>query len=377
MKKLIFKLIGLGYSFFCSIIPVNNKRIVIECDYGKGLYGNLFYIYQEIISEKNDCELIIPINKNVHIDIDDNPNVKIVTTRGIIHFYYLLTAKYWITNNHYYYFLKKRKETVLINTWHALGAFKKFALDCNDGKKDEHIKDGNNINYLLVSSMSVAEIYSQALNVPMDNIISIGIPRTDVLFDEEKKKKIKETIDLRINKFNKKVILYAPTFRDEEKEKFNIKLDLKLMKENLDDNFILLVKLHPIIRNAIEIEEDLEDFVFDVSKYDMNELLVYSDILITDYSSVVFEFALLERPIIFFAYDLDEFKNKSREFYFGYEEFIPDNPVTDTNGVINKIVNFENKKDSDKLEKIKSFGEKYCDYKDGKSSKRFVEKFIK
>ena len=108
----------------------------------------------------------------------------------------------------------------------------------------------------------------------------------------------------------------------------------------------------------------------------MNELLIYSDILITDYSSVVFEFALLEKPIIFFAYDLEEFKENSRQFYFGYEEFIPDSPVRDTNEIINKIKKYDNDENEITLTKIKEFGEKYCEFKDGKSTQRFIRKFL-
>lgn len=371
--SIVFKIANIIYKILSSIIPVNNRRIIIECDYGKGLYGNMKYIYSEIVKEKLNYQIIIPVNKGVKININDD-NTKIVRTRGIKHFYYLITARFWITNNHYYYFLEKRKETKYINTWHALGAFKKFGMDCNCDDKEMYIRDGKNIDSLLVSSKQVASIYSKALNVDIDKIISIGIPRTDILFDDIVKEGIRKKFCKEFG--DKKVILYAPTFRDREKEKFELKLDIEKLINNVGEKYILFIKLHPIIRAKVDIPQEFKKSIFDVSEYDMNELLIYSDILITDYSSVVFEFALLEKPIIFFAYDLEEFKENSRQFYFGYEEFIPDSPVRDTNEIINKIKKYDNDENEITLTKIKEFGEKYCEFKDGKSTQRFIRKFL-
>ena len=112
-----------------------------------------------------------------------------------------------------------------------------------------------------------------------------------------------------------------------------------------------------------------------------SEMTVYSllraaDALITDYSSVVFDYALLEKPMIFFAYDLDEFKQKSREFYYGYEEFIPDKCVQKTEEVVEKIKSFETNLDNETLERIKIFSKEFCEFRDGKSSERFVKRFL-
>lgn len=376
MKKIIFKIANLVYMMLSAILKVNDKRIVMECDYGKGFYGNLLCIYREIQKQNLDYEIIIPVNKNVKLLEKLSTNTKIVRTRGIKHFYYLVTSKFWIINNHYYFFLKKRKETICINTWHALGAFKKFALDSNDGMSEEHMLDGNNIDHLLVSSMKVAKIYSNALNVNMNKIVCLGIPRTDVFFDDELMKKIRSEIKEKLKYRNKKVILYAPTFRDGEKYNADVKLDLQYMNEILKEDYILLIKLHPIIRKKIQIPRGCEEFVIDVSGYNMNDLLVVTDVLITDYSSVVFDYSLLEKPIIFFAYDLDEFKKKSREFYFGYEDFIPDKCVKTTKEVVNKIKSFETDLDTEVIQKIKVFSKEYCEFRDGKSSERFVKKFL-
>lgn len=376
MKRAIFKIIDIIYKTLSKVLKVNDRRIIMECDYGKGFYGNLLCIYREIEKQNLDYEIIIPVNKNVKLFEEFSDNTKVIRTRGLKHFYYLITSKFWITNNHYYFFLTKRKETTCINTWHALGAFKKFALDCDDGQREEHIADGNNTDYLLVSSEKVSEIYSKALNVPMNKIVSLGIPRTDLFFKEDLMNKIQGELREKLNCKDKKVILYAPTFRDGEKYNADVKLDIPYMNESLKDDYVLLIKLHPIIRNKIEIPKGCEDFVRDASSFNMNDLLVMTDVLITDYSSVVFDYALLERPMIFFAYDLDEFKQKSREFYYGYEEFIPDKCVQKTEEVVEKIKSFETNLDNETLERIKVFSKEFCEFRDGKSSERFVKRFL-
>lgn len=377
MRKIIFFVASLVFECL-KVIPINKNRVILECDYGKGFYGNMLYIYREIKKQGLDLEVIIPLNNGVNIEIKESVDTKIVRTKGPKHLFYLATARYWITNNHYYHFLRKRKGTIMIDTWHALGAFKKFGID--SAKTDEEINrfrmDSKNIDYLLVSSQEVKTIYSKALNVPEEKIMSIGIPRTDPLFDgeyihREKKKFIKE------NRFldKKKIILYTPTFRDDEKEYFNMQLNLHMLRECFKDEYVILLKLHPIIRHPYKIEDDLKDFVYDFSKENINNLLMVADILITDYSSVVFEYSLLKKPIIFYAYDYDKYKNELRNFYFEYESFIPAKMSMTTEEVVDDIKNIEKGKYD--IEVIESFSKKFCEYTDGKSSKRFVDKFLK
>jgi CDP-glycerol glycerophosphotransferase (TagB/SpsB family) len=373
MRNLIFHISSLIYKVLC-LIPVKENRVVLECDYGKGFYDNLLSIYKEIKKQNLNLHIIIPLNKGVTINLEECEMVTIVRTRSLKQLYYLATSKYWITNNHYYHFLTKRSETIMINTWHALGAFKKFAL--HSAKTDEDVKrfkkDGENIDYLLVSSKELKDIYSEALNVPKDKILSMGIPRTDELFNESLKEELKKSF---LEKYpfvkDKKLILYAPTFRDHEKIKFNMKLDLELLKRTFGEEYKILLKLHPIIRNKYVVPENLKDFVIDVRDENINTLMISSDILITDYSSVVFEYTLLEKPSIFFAYDFHKYNEELRGFYFPYEEFIPGPMVKTTEEIVEVIKN-----NSFDMDKIEEFSKKFCEFTDGKASERFVKKFL-
>lgn len=373
MRNLIFHISSFIYKVLC-LIPVKENRIVLECDYGKGFYDNILSIYKEIKKQNLNLHIIIPLNKGVTINLEKSEMVTIVRTRSLRQLYYLATSKYWITNNHYYHFLVKRSETTMINTWHALGAFKKFAL--HSAKTDEDVKrfnaDGKNIDYLLVSSKELKDIYSEALNVPKDKILSMGIPRTDELFNESLKEDLKKSF---LKKYpfvkGKKLILYAPTFRDHEKIQFNMKLDLELLKNTFGEEYKILLKLHPIIRNKYVVPEKLKDFVIDVRDENINTLMISSDMLITDYSSVVFEYSLLKKPIIFFAYDFHKYNEELRGFYFPYEEFIPGPMVKTTEEIVAVI-----KDHSFDMNKIEEFSKKFCEFTDGKASERFVNKFL-
>ncbi|OUM90035.1 CDP-glycerol glycerophosphotransferase family protein [Parageobacillus thermoglucosidasius] len=373
MRQLIFLFANLIYKIM-HIFPVNRNRVILECDYGKGFYCNLLYIYKEILNQKLPLEIIIPLNKGIQFEESVSKNTKIVRTRSISHLYYLATSKYWITNNHYYYFLKPRKETIFINTWHALGAFKKFGLDSAKTKEEinRFKKEGENISYLLVSSSKLKDIYSKALNVPKERIVSIGIPRTDPLFSDDYQGTIKEQF---IKKYpilkGKKIILYAPTFRDHEKENFNLKLNLREMKAALGDNYILLMKLHPIIRNNYKLSAEISNFVIDAGRENINDLMIISDVLITDYSSLIFEYSLLKKPIIFYAYDYEEYVSK-RGFYFEFKDFVPGPIAKTTNEIINLL-----KEDNFDIEKVIKFSKEFCEYQDGKSTQRFINRFLK
>lgn len=377
MRKIIFAIASFVFKIL-SIFPTKQNRIILECDYGKGFFGNLLYIYKQIKEEKMPLEIIIPINSGVRIDIQEDNNTKIVKTKTLKHLYYLATSKYWITNNHYYHFLPKPKGTIMINTWHALGAFKKFGIDSakTEKERERFIKDSKNIDYLLVSSKELKGIYSKALNVEETKILSLGIPRTDILFDSNHMEAVKEEFfNVHTQLKKKNIILYAPTFRDDEKEYFNMQLDLKLLKENLGNGSVILLKLHPIIRHKFEIPKGLEDFIIDVSKVNINKLMIISDILITDYSSIIFEYSLLDKPIIFFAYDYEKYKNNLRNFYFGYEEFIPGKMLRTSEEVLNEIQ--ESMEGSYNKELIREFSKRFCEYTDGKSTKRFINHFFK
>src|SRR5699024_5114208 len=139
--------------------------------------------------------------------------------------------------------------------------------------------------------------------------------------DSYEKKRVKSVCGI---PNNKKVILYAPTWRDNQfykigHYKFNLQLDLERLKESFKDEYVIILRLHYLVEENLNLS-GLENFVYDFSHHsDISELYLISDLLITDYSSVFFDYANLNRPILFYVYDIEEYRDQLRGFYIDFE----------------------------------------------------------
>jgi CDP-glycerol glycerophosphotransferase (TagB/SpsB family) len=216
----------------------------------------------------------------------------------------------------------------------------------------------------------MAAIFMKSFNLKQEQILTTGVPKTDFFFNEEAVESARKTLALQhSSKKNKKVILYAPTYRDDELDRFIPQLDIEKMAEKLGNEYVLFLRLHPAILNTAVLSAQYPDFIVDVSssEYDMNELLVIGDLLITDYSSVSFEYSLLKKPIIFFTYDLEEYK-RSRGVLDRFEHNIPGPIVRDTGSIIDLI-----QTNSFDFEAIKSYAEIWNKYSKGHSSYNLVK----
>ena len=208
------------------------------------------------------------------------------------------------------------------------------------------------------------------------DILESGYPRNDILYNatDSQVNQIKENLSI---PNDKKIILYAPTWRDDEFYdtgyiKFTLKLELDKLKEAISDEYIVLVRTHYFISNNLDLTP-YEGFAFDVSSYnDIAELYLISDMLITDYSSVFFDFANLKRPILYYTYDLDKYEGMLRGFYIDIHEEVPGPLLFTTEEVIDSIKNIDEINDKYK-EKYDKFYETYCNVDDGNASKRIVE----
>lgn len=280
--------------------------------------------------------------------------------------YHIKTSKVIILDyNNFVISNFKRKGTKVIQVWHASGAIKKFG---NDIKREYEIR---NYDYILSASNFWRDIYSKAFNVPKENVLPLGIPRTDILFNDKKLEKYKNDI---IEKYpqikNKKVVLYAPTFRGDPISGVTYqKIDLRYIKNKLGDDYIIIYKLHPWLEEVTMYDKD-EYGIINGNKESIRKLFTITDYLICDYSAVIFDFSILEKPIIFFASDLEEYKN-DRGMYEEYEKIMP-GPICRTEDDILKAI----KENCFNVEEVRAFKNKYFDFKDGRSTERVVE-FIK
>ena len=221
-----------------------------------------------------------------------------------------------------------------------------------------------------------SEIFKRAFAFDGE-MLEIGYPRNDILVNENNESKINEIKDkLGIDK-DKKIILYAPTWRDNEYYKsgvykFATEMDFDAMQNALSDEYILIVKFHYLVKDKMDWKK-YDDFIIECNEmWDIQELYLISDILITDYSSVMFDYALLNRPMLFFTYDLEFYKDNLRDFYFDINT-VPGPLLETTEELVNFIKNNAKEEYFEKYGvKYQAFKEKYNEFDDGNASKSVI-----
>ena len=286
------------------------------------------------------------------ISIIDNPRAIVVKNNSIKYFMVALKAKYWITNSSIERGLKfKNKKTVYINTWHGT-ALKKIGKDMQEDKGVK-LKVTVPDCYYAQSEYDI-EVFSKAFSVEKDKILLSGLPRNDELCNvpEERILKIKEKLNLPMDK---KIILYAPTYREYEKDAAGCILkppvDLKKWENQLSGEYIILFRAHYEVNKALDIKDS--DFIRDMSNYEnLNELMIISDILLSDYSSIMIDYSILERPIYSYAYDYEKYAEK-RGLYIDLKEELPNAYFKTEDEVLEAIENCDYNYQKEKTIKFK------------------------
>lgn len=372
LKRYIYEKVFLRF-------PLKEKYIIFESFLGRNYSDSPRNIY-EYIAEKNlDFKCIWVFNDK---DRRIAGNAKTVKRFSLKYYYYFAVSKYWVNNMRQPLHLVKREGNVFLETWHGT-PLKKLVFDMKDiysanpnYKRDFYLQS-RAWDYLLAPNRYSSEIFRRAFKFDKE-MLEYGYPRNDILYAPDKKKRaeqIKKSLGI---PEDKKVILYAPTWRDDEyfepgKYKFDLKLDLRKMKERFGSEYVVALRMHYFIANDINLE-GLEGFAYNLSKYDdIAELYLITDVLITDYSSVFFDYANLKRPILFYTYDLEKYRDQLRGFYLDFEKDLPGPMLQTSEEVIEAIRNIEQvKRDYSNL--YETFYEEFCGWHDGKSTERVVRR---
>lgn len=358
--------------------PINKKQIMFISFLGKFYSDSPKYLYEYMYNTYGDKLDYVWVINDRSVKIPGNP--KKVKRFTLAYYKELAKSKYWVINGRQASRLHKRDSQKIISTWHGT-PLKKIGLDIGNvhtrdpNIKKSYIKVAKEWDYLISPNRYTTDILRSSFGYEGD-ILETGYPRNDVLYNatSDQINQIKKDLDLPADK---KIILYAPTWRDDEyfdagKMHFNLKLELDKLQEALSDEYILLVRTHYFVADKLDLRP-YKGFAYDVCKYDdIAELYLISDILITDYSSVFFDFANLRRPILFYTYDLEKYENVLRGFYIDIHSEVPGPLLKTTEEVIDAIVNIDdlNKEYSDKYDE---FYERFCGIEDGNASKRIVE----
>lgn len=361
-----------------SILPVNEKLVVFADAHSKALTDNMQCIYTEL-KKRGGYKFIFCLAPTM--------SGKKIKDLFAVYFGFMRFCKYYarcgtliLTDSYLPAFAcKPRKNTTVIQLWHACGAFKKWGYSTaeNDWGADQKALKRyplhNCYSKVCVSSKSIVPFYSQAFNCDENIIRAVGVPRTDIYFNDKFKSIARPNLESELPQIkDKKIILYAPTFRgiNIKTAHNNAQINYSVLKEALDDKYVIINKLHPFISDGLNIDDEFNNFVFNAPKgMDISQLLCASDIVISDYSSLIFEYSLLARPMIFYAYDLDEY-DKERSFYYNYKDFVPGDIVKDTNGIIDSVKKVETEFD---MEQVNKFCEEFMSSCDGKSTQRILD----
>lgn len=323
-----------------QVVPIKRNRIFFWAYSGKQYACNPKYIYEELLAKYPDkFEVIWMINRP--IPIPGNPIC--VKRNSFKYCYYILTSHVIVSNGGFNVFLPYKKSQLKINTWHGGGAYKKGGLDteCSDIERRRLKIDGANTDLLISSNKRFSKVFPPSCAIDPNRVWEIGLPRNDLLLHAKSsdRKTVFEKLKL---DFNKKLVLFAPTYRgDFSHATFkDITFDYKKCKEALSKRFggswLLGFRMH--YAYASEIRE-VPDSI-NLSDYpDMQELLLAADILITDYSSSIWDFSLTNRPCFIWATDLDQYK-RDVDFYTPIEEWPFSIAKTDEE-LVSNILNFD------------------------------------
>ncbi|NLL00726.1 MAG: bifunctional glycosyltransferase family 2 protein/CDP-glycerol:glycerophosphate glycerophosphotransferase [Clostridiales bacterium] len=359
--------------------PVKRNWILFESFFGKSYSDSPKYIYEFISANlpgKYKCIWVIN-EKGKKIPFRH----KKIKRFSLRYYYYLARCGYIVFNSRQPVWAVKRKENVFLQTWHGT-PLKKLVFDIDDISsatpkyKQQVYKQSRAWDYLIAANGFSSETFKRCF-LFNKTILNTGYPRNDILHSPDRDQ-IASIIRNRLSiPRDKKTILYAPTWRDDEfydkgQYKFKLHLDLDLMRKELEDEYVILIRTHYFIADSLDLSS-LSGFAYNVSKYDdISELYLISDILITDYSSVFFDFANLKRPMLFFTYDLEKYRDVLRGFYIDIEKEVPGPLVFTSEEVIEAIKEIDVIQEKYK-DRYEEFYNRFCGWEDGQASKKVVE----
>ncbi|SFE74897.1 CDP-glycerol glycerophosphotransferase [Alteribacillus iranensis] len=381
------KPVRLGYRGIFGLVGKLPKKeiIVFESFLGKQYSCNPRAIYELLQKQDREYTYYWSIDHRFKSRFEEH-GVQTIQRFTVKWFVVMMRAKYWVFNSRLPKWIPKPADTVYLQTWHGT-PLKKLALDMDEvlmpGTTTEMYKrnfvaEASRWNYLVSPNSYSTDIFKRAFDFDetTQTMLETGYPRNDYLFHytEEDVRAIKERLQL---PEDKKVILYAPTWRDNEyhfigKYKFAIQMDLDRMREELGDDYVIVMRLHYLVSDKLDLT-GYEDFAVDGSNYpDIRDLYIISDLLITDYSSVMFDYGVLKRPMIFYVYDIESYRDQLRGFYFDFEKDAPGPLVKTTEDMIYYVKRADTIR-TEHQEQVEWFEETFHSLEDGYASDRVIQ----
>ena len=372
-------------------LPLDEKKVLFETFTGRQYGCNPKAIYEEMCRDPkfDDWTLVWSFKEpEDYADLPELGRAKLVRFKTPEYFRDFGTAKYVITNSMVYGGITRKEGQTIFQTWHGT-PLKRLRCDIAAEKGNvnntleeiriRHDRDTVRYTHFLSPSAWASERFMTAFNLRglgmADIITEVGYPRNDLLTNYTQADIDHVHDSLGIPR-GKKVILYAPTFRDNNHKsgdgyQYDMRLDFDKLQQELGDEYIILFRTHYFIANTFDFSK-YEGFIYNMAQLDdITNLYLVTDILVTDYSSVFFDFAVLKRPMIFYMYDLEEYANDIRGFYLDIDELPGD--IVKTQDDLIRSIKKAGRGDFRYDEKYEAFNRKFNYLDDGKAARRVID----
>ena len=361
--KWIYRIYFYVYTFLIKIlylfIKTDPNLILFNSFGGKKFDDSPKEIYEAMKNDERFSKYDIVWAFHNPKQFESIKGIKFVKTDTLKYFKTALASRCWITNSSIERGLNFRgKNTFYFNTWHGT-PIKKMGTDLSKKNKSFSKKGESNFDVMTAQGDFEIEVFSRAFGISENKFLKCGLPRNDILskYTSETVADIKQKLGL---SNGKKIILYAPTFREYERDSLNNcvlvpKIDLLKWQQHLGEKYCLLLRAHYEVSKIMNIKEN--EFVKDVSLYPcLNDLMIAADILISDYSSIFFDFSIMDKPMLHYTYDYEMYSEK-RGMYFDIREMLSGS--CNNEELIEILLNLDYREE---VKKTRLFREKYVNY---------------
>lgn len=301
------------------VLPIKKNRIVFSSHSGSKYSCNPKYVYEYLRRARVGCDYIWILNKNP-AQFSELQDSRIVESGSLKYLYFMMTCKVFVTNDGFGGYLPLRESQLVINTWHGGGVYKSSGLGGNSQLNPADVVSlrhmSNSLTWFVSSSKAFTENMARYYLVPEEKFLPVGMPRNDRLFQRSEYEACSERVKKELGLNNAiRLVLYTPTFRgavQNGKNDFELDVDRLLIRleKKFGDKFVLLYRVHHSVKDINKMAN-----VLDVSDYsDVQILLAAADVLISDYSSILWDYSLTNKPCFIFAPDFDSYTSQDRGF---------------------------------------------------------------
>lgn len=359
-------------------LPADQNRVVFESGVGRQYADSPRYVYEELVRRGSALKKVWAYPGKIHTS---DPSTSSVERLSPGYYYHLGRAKYWVNNQNFPHYIVRRPDGVYLQTWHGT-PLKRMLHDLetihgrDEGYADRVTQAAQQWSVLASPSPYATAAMRSAFRYD-GKVIEQGYPRNDLFFRPDAAA-VGAEVRRRLGiPADKTVVLYAPTFRDDQavgnRFAFTLPFDLERFHEAMGEDVVLLLRMHVLVRRGLKIPDEYAATVRDVSDHpEIEELYLASDVLVTDYSSVFFDFANLRRPMIFYAHDLESYRDDLRGFYLDYESDLPGPVVTSEDALYDALLSLD-RVQKEYIGRYDAFLERFSPMDDGHAAERVVD----